>query len=314
MQVREDEPLARRAWWRVGGPVDRFASVDTPEELAEELRTAPRPHLVLGNGSNLLAPDEGLRGTVIKLGGAFRESDVLGEVTDRNGRPAVRVRAGGGLPNTVLLSRLQALGLGGAGSLAGVPGTVGGAVAMNAGTVLGEIEAVLHAVEGVDPAGTIRTIPRAELPMRYREGGLPPGFIVTAALLDLSRDTFAEEQAAIAHHLARRRATQPLDLPSCGSTFRNPAGDTAGRLIEAAGMKGHRVGGAEISPKHANFIVNLGNATATDVMRCIRAAWEGVRAHAGVTLTPEVHVVGRWDPALWPLLPESGPNGAPAHG
>jgi UDP-N-acetylmuramate dehydrogenase len=306
MQVRLDEPLSRRAWWRVGGPVDRFVVADDVLELAEELRREA-PALLLGNGSNLLAPDEGLRGTVIKLGGAFRESEVLGSVLDRHGRAAVRVRAGAGLPNTVLLSRLQTLRLGGAGSLAGVPGTIGGAVAMNAGTALGEIEAVLHAVEGVDSSGQTRTIPRAELAMRYREGGLPPGFIVTAALLDLSGDVYEEEQRAIASHLARRRATQPLDLPSCGSTFRNPPGDTAGRLIEAAGLKGHRVGGAEVSSKHANFIVNLGNATAMDVMRCICAAWEGVRAHAGVTLTPEVHVVGRWNPALWPL------PGVPAH-
>lgn len=302
MQVKEHEPLARLAWWRVGGPAGRFVVVETAAELAAELReTGGRPPLVLGNGSNLLAPDEGIAGTVLRLGGDFRATEVVHTHTRVDGRAITRVRVGAGLPNTVLLNRLQKLRLGGAASLAGVPGTMGGAIAMNAGTTLGEIGDVVHAVEGIDAAGELRTLARDDLPMRYREGGLPAGFVVTAAVLNLTPDGFPEEQEAIAHHLARRKATQPIDLPSCGSTFRNPQGDTAGRLIEAAGMKGHREGAAEISRKHANFIVNLGDATATDVMRCIRAAWEGVRAHAGVSLHPEVHVVGRWDAAMWPL-------------
>ena len=302
MQVKAHEPLAKLAWWRVGGPAERFVVVETAAELADELRQAGgRAPLVLGNGSNLLAPDEGIAGTVLRLGGDFRATDVLDTRTRQDGRTVTRVRVGAGLPNTVLLNRLQKLRLGGAASLAGVPGTMGGAIAMNAGTTLGEIGDVVHAVEGIDADGELRTLARADLPMRYREGGLPPGFVVTAAVLNLTSDGFPEEQDAIAHHLARRKATQPIDLPSCGSTFRNPQGDTAGRLIEAAGMKGHREGGAEISRKHANFIVNLGDATAMDVMRCIRAAREGVRAHAGVTLHPEVHVVGRWDASMWPL-------------
>jgi UDP-N-acetylmuramate dehydrogenase len=163
------------------------------------------------------------------------------------------------------------------------------------------IERVLESVEGFDRNGEFRVIERPALPMRYREGGLPHGFLVTHATLRLSPDGVAEEAAAIRHHLDRRKATQPLHLPSCGSTFRNPPGAAAGALIEAAGLKGYRVGGAQISEKHANFIVNLGEATASDVMGCIRAAWEGVRAHAGVTMVPEVHVVGDWDTGVWPL-------------
>ncbi len=303
MDVRLGEPLARHGWWRVGGPVERLVIVDTPDELASEWASRGRPSLVLGNGSNLLAPDDGLRGTVLKLGGGFRETVVLEE---HDGRVCVRV--GAGLPNAVLLARLAKLGLAGAGCLAGVPGTVGGAVAMNAGTALGEIEARLISVEGVDAVGRPFHRSRADLPMRYREGGLPHGVVLTSAVLALSREGFEAEQAAIAHHLARRKATQPLDLPSCGSTFRNPPGDHAGRLIEAAGLKGYRVGGAEISARHANFIVNLGGATASDVMACIRAAWSGVRDHAGVSLVPEVHVVGDWPAGTWPLAP--APSGA----
>jgi UDP-N-acetylmuramate dehydrogenase len=282
--------------------MDRFVVADGSEELVDALSSARNrgePLLVLGNGSNLLAPDSGVRGTVVRLGAAFRGTEVIADLGDE----AVHVRVGAGLPNAVLLARLARLSLGGVGSLAGVPGTMGGAVAMNAGTALGEISDVLVAVEGVDADGTPRSLLRAELPMAYREGGIPHGFLVTAVELRLSRAVFAAEQDRIAHHLARRKSTQPLDLPSCGSTFRNPPGDAAGRLIEAAGLKGHRCGAAEISPKHANFIVNLGGATASDVMACIRSAFLGVRESFGVSLVPEVHVVGEWPADVWPLPP-----------
>lgn len=285
MKLLRDEPLARQGFWRVGGPADRFVVVETFEELAAEHEVA----LVLGAGSNLLPPDEGLRGTVVRLGGELRGFEVASGVA----------RIGAGLPNAVALARLDKLGLAGLGCLAGVPGTLGGAVAMNAGTALGELEAVLVAVDGLLGGASVR-LARAELPMRYREGGLPPGMIVTAVEVRVHEDG-GEERAKIEHHLARRKATQPLDLPSCGSVFRNPPGDAAGRLIESVGLKGHRVGGAQISEKHANFIVNLGGATSADVMGCIRAAWDGVRRETGVRLTPEVHVVGDWAPEVWPL-------------
>ncbi|MFN7143070.1 MAG: UDP-N-acetylmuramate dehydrogenase [Myxococcota bacterium] len=294
MKILHEEPLSRHGYWRVGGPLERLVHVDDAAELAAVYREDPRLH-VLGNGSNLLVPDAGLRGTVVKLGGAFRESGAVREDGD-----TVWLRAGAGLLNAVLLARVGKLGLAGLGPLAGVPGTVGGAVAMNAGTALGEVADILDGIEGLGPDG-VATLPRAALPMRYREGGLPPGFVVTAAIFRLSRAGFADEQARIAHHLARRKATQPLDLPSCGSVFRNPPGDHAGRLIEAVGLKGHRVGGAAISERHANFIVNLGGATATDVMACIGAAWRRVREETGVVLIPEVHVLGDWAPGEWPL-------------
>jgi UDP-N-acetylmuramate dehydrogenase len=287
MKELREEPLARQAYWRVGGPAERFVVVETVAELRELGPVA----LVLGAGSNLLPPDAGLRGTVARLGGELRELEVRDGV----------VRIGAGLPNIVALGRLERAGLGGLGCLAGVPGTLGGAVAMNAGTALGEVEAVLVAVEGL-LAGELVRLERAELPMAYREGGLPPGYIVTQVELRVQEDVDGAERARIEHHLARRRATQPLDLPSCGSVFRNPPGDHAGRLIEAVGLKGHRVGAAQISDKHANFIVNLGGASASDVMGCIRAAWDTVRRETGVTLTPEVHVVGDWDPSIWPLV------------
>ncbi len=294
MKILTEEPLARHGYWRVGGPVERLVFVEDAEELAAVYAEDPHLH-VLGSGSNLLVPDAGLRGTVVKLGGALRESRVLDEQGD-----TVRLYAGAGLQNVVLLARAARLGIGGLGPLAGVPGTVGGAVAMNAGTALGEVADVLASIEGFGPDGPVR-IDRADLPMRYREGGLPEGVVVTGAVFNLTRADVEGEQARIAAHLARRKATQPLDLPSCGSVFRNPPGDHAGRLIELVGLKGHREGGAAISDRHANFIVNLGGATATNVMTCVRLAWERVRAETGVVLVPEVHVLGEWPASEWPL-------------
>lgn len=276
--------------------MERLVFVDDAEELASVLASGGgRPIHVLGNGSNLLIPDAGLRGTVVKLGGTFRESRILSEEAG-----TVRLHVGAGLLNAVLLARVAKLGLAGLGPLAGVPGTVGGAVAMNAGTALGEVADVLESIEGIGPGGTC-TLARAELPMSYREGGLPDRFIVTAAVFRLTRAGFEEEQARTAAHLARRKATQPLDLPSCGSVFRNPVGDHAGRLIEAVGLKGHREGGAAISERHANFIVNVGGATAANVMACIRLAFDRVRAETAVSLVPEVHVLGEWPRTEWPL-------------
>ncbi len=286
MQRFSGERLSKHGYWRVGGPMEDFALVETVPELVE---LYPKIRWILGNGSNLLAPDQGLVGLTVRL--AMKETEWL---------PGDRLRAGAGLLNTVLLSRVSRQNLGGLGPLAGVPGTVGGAVAMNAGTALGEIAEVLEAVEGVDAQG-FRTLSRAELPMHYREGGLPEGFVVTAAIFRLRSDGVEEERQKINHHLQRRMATQPLDMPSCGSVFRNPPGDHAGRLIESVGLKGWRSGGACISERHANFIVNEGSATATDVMHCIRTAWGRVREQTGVVLVPEVRVLGEWPADMWPL-------------
>ncbi len=287
MQQFSGERLSKLGYWRVGGPMEDFALVESVEELVE---LYPKIRWILGNGSNLLAPDQGLAGLTVRL--SLKETEWL---------PGDRLRAGAGLLNTVLLSRVSRQGLCGLASLAGVPGTVGGAVAMNAGTALGEVAEVLEAVEGVDARG-FRSIPREELPMHYREGGLPEGFVVTAAIFRLRREGLEEERQKVNHHLQRRMATQPLDLPSCGSVFRNPPGDHAGRLIESVGLKGWRSGGACISERHANFIVNTGDATANDVMSCIRTAWERVRDHAGVVLVPEVRVLGDWPVEVWPLV------------
>jgi UDP-N-acetylmuramate dehydrogenase len=283
--------------------MERFTVAESAGELGAAMvaaRTRGEPFFVLGNGSNLLVPDRGLRGTTVRLAGALRAIDVVGEDAD-----GVELRVGAGALNAVVLQRHLGK-LAGLGPLAGVPGTMGGAVAMNAGTALGEIGGALVRVEGLDHDGRAVTLERADLPMRYREGGLPSGYVVTAAVLRLRRDGAEAEQARVVEHLARRKATQPLDLPSCGSVFRNPAGFAAGQLIEAAGLKGWRRGGAQISEKHANFIVNLGDARASDVLACMRKAWDGVYELAGIQLVPEVHVVGEWNEKEWPFVGSVG--------
>lgn len=296
------DTFAKLGYWRIGGPIERLERPANEDELQRAVLAAQdrgRGFFVLGKGSNLLVSDEGLAGTTVVLGGELARVDVLDDGEQ------VHVRVGAGVANAVLLNRHLG-SLAGLGPLAGVPGTMGGAIAMNAGTSLGEIGDVVARVEGLDRDGRRVVLERADLPVRYRNGGLPEGFTVTAAVLRLSRAGAAEEKARVLEHLARRSATQPLDVPSCGSVFRNPPGDSAGRLIEAAGLKGWRHGGAQVSEKHANFIVNRGGATASDALACIREALGAVWRQHGVLLSPEVHVVGRWDEKLWPWAPDSG--------
>lgn len=287
-----DEPMARRGFWRIGGPADVWVEVGDLASLRAVMALGA-PVTVVGNGSNLLVADQGIRGVALRLSGALREATL-----DDQG-----ARVGGGMMNTVLLGRLQRAGRGGLASLAGVPGTLGGAVRMNAGTVLGEVGARVREVTVVLPGGEVQVLPAPALGFAYRHATLPPGAVVAEVALSLLDDPaqVAHEQAEIEHHLARRRATQPLDQPSCGSVFRNPPGDAAGRLIEAAGLKGTRRGGAQVSERHANFIVNTGGATAMDTWALVRLVRDAVWARFGVRLEPEVHAVGDWPAGCWPL-------------
>ena len=296
LRPRRNHPLRRRGWWRLGGPADVYVEVASAEALGLVLRQGA-PVTVLGNGSNLLVADEGVRGIVVKLTGAFRESTI------QPGPDGPEVVAGAGLFNTVLLKRLDEQDHAGLGCLAGVPGTVGGAIRMNAGTHLGEIGDRVRQVEVVGPDGQAVCLPAAALQFSYRRARLPPGAIVTRAWLrvDVDPEQVEAHRAAVRHHLERRKATQPLDQPSCGSTFKNPPGDAAGRLIDASGLKGARVGGAQISEKHANFFINTGDATAADIYALIVRTRQVVFEQHGVVLEPEVHAIGAWPKGAWPL-------------
>lgn len=288
VEVRVREPLSKKTWWRVGGPADVFLEVpdlETLRTVGAVAREAGAPLTVLGNASNLLVSDKGIRGIVVRLGGDLTRAD------EESGR---RVRLGGGVKLVGLMKRAEREGWSGLELFAGIPGTVGGAVRMNAGTALGEVSDRLLDVTVLLADGADATLARDELRMAYRHCELPAGAIVVAARLQLTDEDPVAAWKRAAEHLEYRARTQPIDVPTCGSTFRNPPGDRAGRLIESSGLKGLTIGGAQVSPKHANFLVNLGDATASDLRALIERVQAEVLARAGVTLEPEVHLAGEW--------------------
>ncbi len=285
-EIRVAEPLSRHVTLRVGGPADVMAFPADEKDLTRLLRFAAAqgvPVHVLGHGSNVLVPDEGVRGVVVSLRRAadwarFRE-------------PEVEVGAGYALPR--LVAEAARRGLGGLEPLAGVPGSVGGALFMNAGTGGQALGDVTEEVRAVDGEGGRVTLNREAMAFGYRSSRLQRGgLIAVAARLRLRPGDRESIEAAICESARRRGAVQPLDLPNAGSIFKNPEGDFAGRLIEAAGCKGLRVGNAQVSPRHANFIVNLGGATAGEITELMGIVYWRVRRMAGVALEPEVRLFG----------------------
>jgi UDP-N-acetylmuramate dehydrogenase len=287
-RVRFDAPLARFTSLRVGGPADALATPESRGDLARLLAICARhrlPHLVLGAGFNTLALDGGVEGVVIQLG----------RLRGLDQRPGGLLRAEAGVSHNQLVKFCIRHGFSGLEFGAGIPGTVGGWVAMNAGIPSREVKDVVREVEVMAPSGSsLRHLERGALRFVYRGlRGLAPGSVILSALFAVSFATPALVKAEVDRLLARRAQTQPLDVPSCGSVFKNPPGDYAGRLIEQAGLKGYRVGGAQISPLHANFIANLGGATAADVLALMHEAQARVLAQTGRRLVPEVRVIGR---------------------
>jgi UDP-N-acetylmuramate dehydrogenase len=287
-RARFDEPLAPYTWWKVGGPADALVTVGDADELAFVLRHVLRrrlPMFVLGSGSNLLVGDGGLRGIVLRLDGAFSALDV------RLDGDAVLVEAGGSASLPALCAQVASLGGSGVDGLAGIPATVGGAVRMNAGTdrEIGEFacDVIVQAPARPEPH-------RIDVAWRYRQTTLPPDAIVTRVRLRFERGDPKSVRERLQTRLVRRKATQPVALPNSGSCFRNPPGDHAGRLIEAVGAKGWREGGAEVSPLHANFIVNTGGASARDVATLLARVRRAVDERFGVELHLEVHLVGEF--------------------
>ena len=283
-ELRLDESLRRYNTWRVGGAARQMYLPADAEDLALFLAGLPpqEPRLWLGLGSNLLIRDGGFRGTVILLLGRLNDLRIKGE--------EVRVEAG--VACAKVARECARANLTGAAFLAGIPGTMGGALAMNAGAFGGETWPIVSAVTTIDRGGRIRQREPAEFEVAYRQVIRPAEEWFLACTLRLRRGDGSAEQAAIRELLDRRAATQPTGQPSCGSTFRNPRGDHAARLIEASGLKGYRIGGAQVSTKHANFIINTGDASAADIEVLIaHVAAEVERLH-GVRLQTEVHMVG----------------------
>lgn len=286
-QVLEHEPMARHTTMRVGGPAEILFSPASEGELLFAVREAKRagaPFRIIGNGSNLLVLDGGLPGLTIRLGEAFSKISVDGN--------QIRAQAG------ALLSRVAAAArdasLTGLEFASGIPGSAGGGMAMNAGAYGGQLSDVFEGCRALDPeTGIISALGPAEMALGYRESAaFSRGLIVTEAAFRLTAGDRSAIQAKMDDLSARRREKQPLNLPSAGSTFKRPEGHFAGALIEQAGLKGLRVGGACVSEKHAGFVVNDRNATARDVLDLIRLVQARVLEHSGVRLETEVRILG----------------------
>lgn len=283
-ELRHDEPMSRHTSWRVGGPADVFFKPASVADLAAFLGAlnAATPVHWVGLGSNLLVRDGGIRGVVISTTGLLSG-------LEREGATGVRAEAG--VPCTRLARRCARWALGPSAWFSGIPGTVGGALAMNAGAFGGETWDRVVRVEVLTRNGELGERSPADYEIGYRRvrGPAEEWFLAAHFSFERQEDGGIERLAEL---VERRKATQPIGLPSCGSVFRNPPGDHAARLIEAAGLKGRRIGGAVVSPKHANFIINDGDASAADIEAMIDLVQATVERVHGVKLRNEVRIVG----------------------
>jgi UDP-N-acetylmuramate dehydrogenase len=292
-RLLENEPLAKHTSWRVGGPADKMYIPFDRQDLIDFIRQLPpeEPVLWIGLGSNLLVRDGGIRGTVINTKGRLKELKRLAD-------GAVYVEAG--VPCAHVARFCGEQGLRGAEFLAGIPGTMGGALKMNAGAFGGETWEIVQSVEMLSASGEVSERGKDTFQISYRS---VKGFDVDkewfiSALLRLPKGDTEASQQKIRELLDRRGKTQPTNQPSCGSVFKNPPGDHAARLIEQAGLKGYVIGGAGVSEKHANFIVNLGNAKAADIEALIAHVRQTVKNNYGIDLQTEVCMVGETSEAL----------------
>ena len=282
--VRFDEPMGQYTSFRIGGPADAYvepADVESLQQLMAGVCAEKIPVFVMG-GTNLLVRDGGVEGIVVRLVKLNRIEE----------QEAGLLYAEGGVLMPRLLKVAMQRGLTGLEFAAGIPGTVAGCVVMNAGTRFGEMKEVVRKIRLVTMTGAILDISGAEAEYSYRRSRLPEG-IVVGAWLGLQPGTKAKIESSVKESLHRRKATQPIEMPNAGCVFKNPKSDSAGRLIEAAGLKGARIGDAQVSTKHANFIVNRGHATAEDTQALIGLVGKTVVEKFGVALELEVQIVGR---------------------
>ena len=285
MDLRFNEPMAKHTSFRIGGAVEAMAFPKTPEELSEILIKSAlldRKPVILGAGTNVLAPDEGMSGLVICLKDCLDGMEQLDET---------RIRVGAGATMTRAAVFAANLGLSGLEFAHGIPGTVGGGVYMNAGAYGGEICQVCQSVDVMDDRGILRTYTNEEMAFSYRHSALEDrGGIVVSAIFTLTPKTPDQIREQMKELMAKRSASQPLDKPSAGSAFKRPVGGYAAALIDQAGLKGYQVGGAAISTKHAGFAVNMGGATAEDVKQLLAQVSDIVFEKSGIRLEPEVRI------------------------
>lgn len=286
IEVREHESMREHTTWKIGGPADLFIHVEDAKQLQVAMKILHDfqiPWTVIGRGSNTLVEDKGIRGAVLKLGRGFESFDVEDTV----------VTVGGAYSFIKLSVMVGKEGLTGLEYAGGIPGSVGGAVYMNAGAHGSDISHILDRAEVVFANGDIRVLENADFQFKYRHSVLhEQKGIVTKAVFAMKHGDRKEIASAMASHKERRLRTQPLQMPCAGSVFRNPEGDFAARLIEQAGLKGLRRGGAEISTLHANFIVNHGDASAADVLGLMDDVQRIIQENNQILLVPEVLRVG----------------------
>ena len=287
-QILEEEPMKKHTTFRIGGPAEYLILPQTIEEIADVIKLCRQeeiPWYIVGNGSNLLVADEGVRGVVIQLLRNFNQIQVEG----------CQIRMQAGAQNAAVAKRALDASLTGFEFAAGIPGTIGGAVVMNAGAYGGEMKDILKEVTVLDPNGMIRTIPAEELELGYRTSIIArKGYVVLEAVIVLKTGDPKEIKAAMDELKEKRVTKQPLEYPSAGSTVKRPEGYFAGKLIMDAGLRGFSVGGAQISEKHCGFVINKGNATAKDVTELMDETKKIVMEKFGVALEPEVKRLGQF--------------------
>ena len=288
--VLEDEPMSGHISFRVGGPADALVEAADEETVGNVLalcREKGIPCYVLGNGTNVLVKDEGYRGVILKIG---REMGHISVTEEEDG--SFLIRAGAGALLSAIASRALEQSLTGMEFAAGIPGSLGGAVVMNAGAYGGEMKDILRSVRLLTPEGEIITRTPEELRMGYRYSIVPKmGYTVLSAEIRLQKGDPAEIKAKMDDLAKQRRDKQPLEYPSAGSTFKRPAGHFAGKLIQDAGLRGYTVGGAQVSEKHCGFVVNRGGASASDILQVMADVQRLVEKTSGVLLEPEVRVL-----------------------
>ena len=285
-EIQCDEPMTHHTTFKVGGPADFMVQPTSASEVNAAItaaKLAGEPWWIIGCGSDLLVSDDGLRGVVIKIGDRMANVSIEGTC----------VRAQAGATNEAVAEAACAAGLAGYEFASGIPGSIGGAAIMNAGAYEGEFKDVARAVTCLYSRGNIRTLSAEDADWGYRHSMMgDEGLIVLEVELELRDDDPAAIRARMDDLAQRRSSKQPLEMASAGSTFKRPVGYFAGKLIQDSGMQGHRVGGAQVSTKHAGFVVNTGTATAADVLQVIRNVQAAVREQFGVELEPEVKMWG----------------------
>lgn len=304
LSLMQDEPMKKHTTFRIGGPADYYAEPDVSQisKLIEIAKACDMPVAVIGNGSNLLVGDKGIRGLVIGIGKGMSAIEVTEAVAQQstaqdltaqgNGRI---ITAGAGAILAAVAAKAAEASLSGLEFASGIPGSVGGAVVMNAGAYGGEIKDVLIDATVLTAEGELKTVTRDELDLSYRHSIVSEkGYIVLSARFMLTPKPQDEIKAYMAELRAKRVEKQPLEYPSAGSTFKRPEGYFAGKLIMDAGLRGYSVGDAQVSQKHCGFVVNRGEATAADVLTLIKDVQETVLKQFGVKLEPEVKMIGEF--------------------